>query len=629
MLDIFYTNDMNLNMADSYPRCGDAFWSGLPEEKKEKLIRSGEKYLQWNWPALPATAFISIVRDGNRKRYEDIYFSRREALTRLVLAECAEDKGRFLDDIMNGIFCICEESGWVIPAHNSYIRDTPQLPLPISDRPVLDLFACETGAILACVHFLLGERLKTVAEEIPLRIERELKRRIIEPYLHEFFWFMGNDRERTNNWTVWCTQNVLLAAFLLPHSQDTWHAVMRQAIRSTDCFIREYGDDGGCPEGASYYHHAALCLFECIDILNGVSGNAFAAVYRQEKIRNIASYIMKVHVSGEYFLNYADCDIKSGLAGIREYRFAKATMQEDMMQFASSQLNLKKRLYGLDYEGRSLCEMLENLLWEDEALAFSADRDAEAAAKETGFRRLVSLPSVGIHAAEGRDLYLSVKSGSNCGSHKHNDVGSYIVFAKGEPLLIDVGVEVYSQKTFSSRRYEIWTMQSGYHNLPTICGHEQVGNLQDLPGKYEARDVRAVTETLSDGTERFTEEMELKYTYDEDTPIRSYRRFWSFEPEGEIQVRDVIDFSGDERSWTLNFMTEAKPEYREADRQLVIGNRGYLHFEGSCRVETEEIPITDQRLLRNWKNVVYRTRVTPEEASFTCRVGALSAPEEK
>ena len=34
-------------------------------------------------------------------------------------------------------------------AHNSYIRDTPQLPLPDTTRPIVDLFAAETGALLA------------------------------------------------------------------------------------------------------------------------------------------------------------------------------------------------------------------------------------------------------------------------------------------------------------------------------------------------------------------------------------------------------------------------------------------------------------------------------------------------
>ncbi|MBQ8969943.1 MAG: heparinase II/III family protein, partial [Lachnospiraceae bacterium] len=46
----------------------------------------------------------------------------------------------------------------------------------------------------------------------------------------------------------------------------------------------------------------------------------------------------------------------------------------------------------------------------------------------------------------------------------HNDVGSFTLYKEGKPFLIDLGVETYTKKTFSEDRYEIWTMQSAYHN---------------------------------------------------------------------------------------------------------------------------------------------------------------------
>ena len=106
---------------------------------------------------------MRFLRTGNRTAYEDIYFARRHALCALAAAECVEHCGRFLDDIVNGIFALCEESGWQLPPHNSYRRDQPQQLLPDSARPVLDLFACETGALLACVLYLLGRELDKVS----------------------------------------------------------------------------------------------------------------------------------------------------------------------------------------------------------------------------------------------------------------------------------------------------------------------------------------------------------------------------------------------------------------------------------------------------------------------------------
>ncbi len=47
------------------------------------------------------------------------------------------------------------------------------------------------------------------------------------------------------------------------------------------------------------------------------------------------------------------------------------------------------------------------------------------------------------------------------------------MYYNGKPALIDLGREEYTAKTFGSRRYEIWTMQSKFHNLPVINGVDQ------------------------------------------------------------------------------------------------------------------------------------------------------------
>jgi hypothetical protein len=91
-------------------------WESLPEPVRRDLVASGEQYLGYKWPNLPAMLFLEYARNGNRSRYEHEHFARREALTDLIVAECVEGKGRFLDDIVNGVWAICEESFWGVPA---------------------------------------------------------------------------------------------------------------------------------------------------------------------------------------------------------------------------------------------------------------------------------------------------------------------------------------------------------------------------------------------------------------------------------------------------------------------------------------------------------------------------------
>ncbi len=82
----------------------------------------------------------------------------------------------------------------------------------------------------------------------------------------------------------------------------------------------------------------------------------------------------------------------------------------------------------------------------------------------------VWLPDLQMMAARERPgtsegLYVAAWGGHNGQSHNHNDVGNVIVYRDGRPLLVDAGVGEYTAKTFSPQRYEIWTMQSG----GTIC----------------------------------------------------------------------------------------------------------------------------------------------------------------
>lgn len=55
----------------------------------------------------------------------------------------------------------------------------------------------------------------------------------------------------------------------------------------------------------------------------------------------------------------------------------------------------------------------------------------------------------------------------------------------GRPALVDAGVESYWAIPFSRQRYQIRTMQSAYHNLPTA------GSVLQQPGSgYAARSVQ-------------------------------------------------------------------------------------------------------------------------------------------
>ena len=141
-------------------------WDSIPGTIRENVIKEAESQIGKPYEFLPLTEYLGFVRDGNRTRFEKIYFGRRTRLLQALTAECMEGKGRFTDDILNGVWAICEESSWCLPAHIGQPKGVPD-----EGQPVLDLFAAETAALLAFTDYLFGNEL---ANSSPL-LEKRLR----------------------------------------------------------------------------------------------------------------------------------------------------------------------------------------------------------------------------------------------------------------------------------------------------------------------------------------------------------------------------------------------------------------------------------------------------------------------
>ena len=578
-----------------------AAWEALDPEWKTETVLLGQSFLGFEWPYLSASDFLEFFRTGNRVHFEDKMFSKRHALNALILAECVENQGRFLPAVIDGIFSICDENAWNLPAHNSYERDCPQLPLPDLSDPVLDLFACETGAVLATASYLLSPVLDDFSPFLTKRIRYELERRIFIPYQKRHFWWMGDGISPMNNWTIWCTQNVLLSAFLTDTDDSLRRFIFHKACQSTDFFLAEYGQDGCCDEGAQYYRHAGLCLFLVLSICDSVTGGAFRQLFSDEKIRNIASYIYRVHVADQYYINFADCSPIAGRCSAREYLFAKLTDQENMMRFAA-----KDCLAG---QKNALLLPTENNLFYRLLSGFTAAELKAFDCSCTCPAPNLFYPSVGLFASRDERLFLAVKAGDNADSHNHNDVGSFTVYKDGLPVFIDIGVESYTKKTFSPQRYEIWTMQSAWHNLPSFDGV-----MQKDGEHYHAADVSYSLEDSSIS-------MDIAPAYPSGSPVASYRRRARLYKEEKIHITDTFSFRDDmPHQVVLSLITYEKPKIISelSERQEISipsaadgKDPARLFLSGGRVAAIEEIPITDARLAIAWKHPIYRILITP------------------
>lgn len=560
-------------------------WAAVPQRLKEKYAARALRCAGKPWPEVLASGWAAFFQSGSRTQFETPYLERRRRLNDLILAECAQWEGRFLPDILDGVCLLCEETAWQSPAHNSYIRDAAQLPWPDTGRPVLDLFSCETGALLACAYFLLGSRLPGPVRG---RIRAELERRVVRPYLTEHFWWMGNGAEPMCNWTTWCTQNVLLAVFCTPQPESLRRQVVEKAAYSIDCFLKDYGEDGCCCEGAQYYGAAGLCLYGALEILSAAAPAAFLPLWQEQKLCNIAAYIDYMHVDGKYYINFADCSPVAGRRGAREFLFAQKIHDPGLASFAAADW---REAIQLPDDNREMSRVnLYYLLLE----AFAA-RAMERCPALPRRRREIYYPSAGVFVARDAAYCLAVKAGGNGDSHNHNDTGSFLVYKDGRPLLIDLGAEVYTRKTFSKDRYDIWTMQSSWHNLPAFDGV-----MQKAGAAYRARDVRT---SFTAAESRIS--MELSAAWPPAAGLHSYRRTVRLQKGKRILVQDVCGGTFSEAA--MHLITPEEP--RIDGCQIRLGGDCLVRACGSGEIGFETVAVTDPHLRAAWPGRIFRIRI--------------------
>lgn len=242
-------------------------WHKIPEKIRKEYIERGERYLGHDWPQIKATEYLEFVRSGNREIMQNPYTKKRDAYQALVMAELMEGKGRFMDDIINGVWSFCEMTYWGLSAH-LYIQEAGP-GLPDVDDPSIDLVVGQIGTELAWTHHFFREEFDKVSPLINKRIIKEVNEKVLQPYYStNETWWMGFNRDFVNNWNPWCNYNVLYCILLMEKDPEVKKDNVHKVLRSVDKFINYYHEDGGCDEGPSYWSHAGGKLFDVLELLH-------------------------------------------------------------------------------------------------------------------------------------------------------------------------------------------------------------------------------------------------------------------------------------------------------------------------------------------------------------------------
>lgn len=571
-------------MAGLYPPSEDrAAWESISDADKAQLEALIAHYAAIDYPMRKATDFMAFVRSGNRQADEAPYFLRRRKLCAAVLDCCLHPEAP-LDDVIDGVWCICEESTWVISAHN--INPVPgapaakDYPLPKCDG-YIDLFAAQTGMILALTLHLLGDRFKTVPQ-LSARIVEEVDRRIASPFLHhDECWWMGNARKDLNNWTPWIVSNILVCFFLHPYiSQDGLTVAFDRACAFLDRWLACVPEDGGCDEGAGYWNMAGGALLDCLEIMETVTGGRLR-FWKEEKIRKILLFPLKAEIGNGWFMNFADCDARPFLSGER-----LQLAGEKLKDPALTALGLRMRGTLADQlnDTPHLTRLLRMLFHPAVAMETPPKQEKD-----------VWLPKLQVRVLEKGRMALCCKGGNNGENHNHNDVGSFMLYVDGAPEIVDAGNMVYTAKTFSSECYTLWHTRSAYHNVPIIGGQEQ------LAGKeYKCKYIRSTPYGLHVG---------FSSAYGPQADAKQVSREFILGDTVLTIFENVVLSAPHPVTWV--FMLRHAPRIEPG---RVYAGPICVRFQPDLTALAEEIPIEDARMAKNFPGSLWRLLITSPQA---------------
>ena len=563
----------------------------------DSYVRYGERYIGCRWESPSATLFAEFKTNGNRTRYEQWTFGKRRQLAALVLAEKVEGKGRFMPDIVNGIMSTLEETWWGIPAHYGTKVMRPE------DQNV-DLFNAETAGLMAWTRHALQQQIDSFSPLLSQRIDSEIERRMLIPALNTNYWW----KKASMNWNPWICSNWLACVKFCEHDSVRRDKALTQIASAMNAFADGYPDDGGCDEGPTYWDRAAASLYECASMMPNSQSLPASFI---SSLKKMAAYCYATYIADGYCLSFAD---SHGNRLVQQpnvmYLFALYVDDPVMRRFAKY-IAVEK---GFLADAASLYDQSGNYPTLGRELVFLSHLDEFLEEKaEEPHPADTWLHSLQIMTARRGQMFLGMKGGHNDESHNHNDVGSFVVYDNGKPILVDPGVGEYTSKTFSKERYTIWTMQSAYHNLPQVNGFDQHEGR-----KYAARDVKYSKGMLS---------LDLRDCYPSDAGIKKWNRTVAINKKGVVTLTDDYLLEKVVSPVREMFVSAVRPVLDEQRGVISLGLCTLSYPKSKCDVDIQPLSDRLDPMLRSmWPDGLWRIVITSKSMSTNDKLSFRLTP---
>lgn len=410
----------------------------LNEDKYSFLINKArllyEKSKSDTLEAFPQEIRNEFYKNGNRSNFEKLYFCRRDYLSSVAVLALSDDT--YIPELQKIILAVCNEYCWALPAHTPGVET--------EDKKVLDLFVAETSFAIAEICYVLKEK---ISPEVYGRVRQEIRNRLLSNYTDGSFWWESCNM----NWAAVCGGYV--GGALLYLFPDEFAGQKSRILKTLDCYIDGFTEDGFCLEGPSYWQYGFMAYTVFADLLYKFSGGKYD-LFRSEKVKKIASYSSNCFLTGNTSLSFSDADMNF----IPDYYLQSFLHQKLPYEVPFPHIR------------RNLCD--SNTKWINYYRA-TVWQDSDEVL-DTNKKSFVYSSCANQLIVCKEKYSFAFKGGNNDEPHNHNDLGSFIYSDEDGQVFCDLGSGRYTKDYFdNSKRYGIFCNSSLSHNVPVIGGKPQ------------------------------------------------------------------------------------------------------------------------------------------------------------
>ncbi len=556
-----------------FPKYADReAWDNIhPSIRKIYLSESfKKKILEYESPALCATKYLEFQRSGGKdQHWTSVTQGRRDYLFDAVIAECIEGKGEYIDKIIDILWAICEETSWIIPQHINHMHNHMftgiiKLGLPdITETNFIDLYGAICAGVLGWTYYFLKDRLDEESPILCRRIEYELNRKIIIPFMtHDDLTWFGFHGHKINNWNPWILESIVPACLTVIKDEEYRIEFMARVLEKFDIYVDYCAKDGASDEGPGYWNVGGGAMLDVFEIIRDATGSKIDPL-TDPFGRSVAEYVCHANMYNDNYAGFADGS-SINKYGYFLYHLANITKSDYLRSFALSKDSTK------GCPNISITTVYRSLKFLFEYGDILNQEKTEFIHKD------VWLPDSQHLYVRSSDntVALSAKGGYNNESHNHNDLGSFIYMVNGESAIADLGGPRYTAKTFSPLRYDYWIVQSTAHNCAMINGFQEHNG-----DEYKSKEI---SHELTD--ERVLLSLDLKKAYEEEAGIRAYSRTFDFDKKtAMLNITDDILLEEETDNVDVHFLTYLPVEISngkaiiklQGDRKTVISVEGF------------------------------------------------------